>query len=688
MKLRGKLFIPIIVISLVIIIGTYFFVSHKIRQNIINESIVSATTTVQQYKTLRKYYAGNVISKVKKNSKGNIKINFDHKVKKDTIPLPATLIHDMSALVSNQKGGIKLKLYSDYPFPNRASTQLDKFSTSAMQKFRNGKVDKPIVSVEKFDGVESVRVSIVDYMVAQGCVNCHNSRADTPKNDWKLGDVRGALEVIVPIEKQLISASDLNLQIIGIIVALIILIMISIYILFNNLILNPLNHFQTGLEGFFKFINKESSTTTPIQIRSNDEIGIMSNIINQNIDKSKEILKGEHDFLIEIQKLSEEVNKGYLHQRLDNKVASANLEDLRLAFNNMLSSLQNNIAGNTNKILEVLNSFGQLDFTNSVRDDQGKIAVALNEVSKLITDMLVENKMNGLKLQDSSSILISNVDKLNTNSNETAASLEETAASLEQMTSNIRGNTENIAKMASYANKLTSSSSSGQKLATDTTVAMDEINSQVNAINEAIGVIDQIAFQTNILSLNAAVEAATAGEAGKGFAVVAQEVRNLASRSAEAAKEIKDLVESANVKANEGKSIADSMIHGYEELNDNISKTIELISDVEISSKEQLSGVEQINDAVNMLDHQTQENVAVTNIVQDIATQTDNIATQIVDEANEKEFIGKNEVKIKNSITKNTTEPIQVLQPKKKSIKKEASKVIKDSSSNDEWDSF
>ena len=261
--------------------------------------------------------------------------------------------------------------------------------------------------------------------------------------------------------------------------------------------------------------------------------------------------------------------------------------------------------------------------------------------------MLIENKSIGLSLQNSSHILLSNVDTLNKNANITAVSLEETAASLEEMTGNIRGNTTNIAKMASFANELTSSATTGQKLATDTTVAMDEINKQVSAINDAIGVIDQIAFQTNILSLNAAVEAATAGEAGKGFAVVAQEVRNLAARSAEAAKEIKNLVENANTKANEGKSIADSMIHGYEDLNHNISKTIELIVDVEKASKEQLVGVEQINDSVNRLDHQTQENVNVTSVVQEIAKQTDEIASLIVISTNEKEFHGKENVQAK-----------------------------------------
>ena len=170
---------------------------------------------------------------------------------------------------------------------------------------------------------------------------------------------------------------------------------------------------------------------------------------------------------------------------------------------------------------------------------------------------------------------------------------------------------------------------------------MDNINEQVGLINEAISVIDQIAFQTNILSLNAAVEAATAGESGKGFAVVAQEVRNLASRSAEAAKEIKSLVENATVKANDGKKTSAEMINGYEELNINISQTLELISEIEDTSKEQQIGIKQINDAVSLLDKQTQQNVSIASQTQEIARETKSLANDILEDVDKKEFIGK-----------------------------------------------
>jgi len=268
----------------------------------------------------------------------------------------------------------------------------------------------------------------------------------------------------------------------------------------------------------------------------------------------------------------------------------------------------------------------------------------INILGESITETLVVNKRNGLTLESSAKTLLDNVDKLKTSSNEAAASLEETAAALEEITSIIISNTDNVTTMSKYATKVTQSVNNGEKLANNTMEAMDEINEQVTSINEAITVIDQIAFQTNILSLNAAVEAATAGEAGKGFSVVAQEVRNLATRSADAAREIKELVEIATVKANVGKEISKNMLTGYKSLNKDIEKTLDLIHQVDTASREQQSGLEQINGAVTELDQQTQMNASAALETNDIAITTQKLSETIVSEADKKEFRGKDEV--------------------------------------------
>ncbi|WP_410110888.1 methyl-accepting chemotaxis protein [Aliarcobacter thereius] len=179
----------------------------------------------------------------------------------------------------------------------------------------------------------------------------------------------------------------------------------------------------------------------------------------------------------------------------------------------------------------------------------------------------------------------------------------------------------------------------GQDLAQKTVYSMEEIDNKVKAINSAITIIDQISFQTNILSLNAAVEAATAGEAGKGFAVVAQEVRNLANKSADAAKEIKTLVEDANIKASEGKNISETMIEDYNKLNNIISETIKIIEDVNKTSQEQVLGMEQINSNISLLDKTTQENAEKSNLTLKFTKEIEKLSNSLVESANNKKFI-------------------------------------------------
>ena len=466
-----------------------------------------------------------------------------------------------------------------------------------------------------------------------------------------------------------------DIMIISSIIVFIIINVLSMLFVKANVI-KPLEVFENGLLGFFKYLNKETSTVTPLEVNSNDEIGTMSKVVNENIQKTKLLIEQDQALIDDVKQVVAKVKDGYFKQAVVKSTQNESLEELKTNLNEMLNVISNSVATDINKVKVILDEFQELNFTNRIPNATGQTAVALNTLADIINKMLVENKTNGLTLQHSSEVLLENVQSLSSASNQAAASLEETAAALEEITSNITNNTKNVIEMASHGNEVKSSVNKGQNLANQTTEAMDNINNEVTAISDAISVIDQIAFQTNILSLNAAVEAATAGEAGKGFAVVAQEVRNLASRSAEAANEIKKLVENATAKANDGKHIADEMIDGYTHLNESISKTLDLISDVETASKEQQIGIEQINNAVTQLDQQTQQNAQVASATQDIAEQTEKIANDIVSDADSKEFIGKDTIQIKTIKKEHTKVVIDTPTTTPKVVKKEKTNTI------------
>ncbi len=394
------------------------------------------------------------------------------------------------------------------------------------------------------------------------------------------------------------------------------------------------------LANFLKNMDDKDSSFD-INTKMASEYSQIKNIVKIREEKQKNKEKEEEQFIQESKIILEKVKNGIYNQIIEYKISNKSLEEFKKVVNDLIITTQNHFT----KINYTLNEYTNYNYKKDLFLDEldksgdfNHLVISINGLKSAIIKMLFENKKNSLNLQISSKILDQNVYKLNESSKEASLSLDKTTEILEDITFSVSQTSEKTVEMSELANLVVSSAHEGQSLADKTTSSMDIINEKVKLINDSITIIDDIAFQTNILSLNAAVEAATAGEAGKGFAVVAQEVRNLANRSTDAAKEIKDLVEEASLKADDGKVIVNSMIKGYKNLNENIDKTIELIKEVEITSKEQNNGVGQINDIIDILKIQLKTNYDVSQELRVITDDTSIIADTILKEVNKKEF--------------------------------------------------
>ncbi|KQQ87186.1 methyl-accepting chemotaxis protein [Massilia sp. Leaf139] len=247
----------------------------------------------------------------------------------------------------------------------------------------------------------------------------------------------------------------------------------------------------------------------------------------------------------------------------------------------------------------------------TTRDELGQLLGALKKMNDSLTTT-VSTVRNGTDLiaSASSQVAAGSLD-LSARTEQQASALEETASSMEELTSTVKQNAENARQASTLADTASQVAERGGDVVRQVVGTMEAINASSTRIADIIGVIDSIAFQTNILALNAAVEAARAGEQGRGFAVVASEVRNLAQRSAAAAKDIKDLIKDSNDKVGDGSRLVGEAGETMTEIVASIRRVTDIMGEISAASREQSAGIEQINQAVTQMDQVTQQNAAL-----------------------------------------------------------------------------
>jgi methyl-accepting chemotaxis protein len=277
-------------------------------------------------------------------------------------------------------------------------------------------------------------------------------------------------------------------------------------------------------------------------------------------------------------------------------------------------SLRQTIGGAPEYVAQVATTIAGNDLSltvDTVQDDQSSVLFAMKTMRDNLVNTIAEIRRNADSIASASLQVASGSMDLSTRTESQASSLEETAASMEELTSTVKHNADNAQAANRLAESAFQTAEQANIVVSQLVANMDEINAKATKISAIIGVIDGIAFQTNILALNAAVEAARAGEQGRGFAVVAAEVRNLAQRSAEAAREVKILINDSENAVRAGTQLTGQVGHNMRDIMDGSKRVTNIITEISTSSKEQASGIEQVAATVTQMDDITQQNAAL-----------------------------------------------------------------------------
>ncbi len=574
-----------------------------------------------------------------------------------------------------------LNLVNQYKNMNDITTQEKQLLDNIVKVFTTYKKGLPYVIKATQNGMtirELDKIVKVNDSPAVNALAKLNKSLFSVKPEYWFGQMTEKINILKDIDNELstrlladvqeIKNNAFNILVIMLIISvvgIIITLFISSMIIYN--LQSSIKLFKDGLDEFLSYVVREKDEVELIKVQGKDEFAQMATDVNKKIKQVSKIIEVDKNTVEEIDDIMGKITNGFYGYHIHQTGASSEVRKLRDTINTMAKDAKRKF----DIINNLLDTYGLGDFTYKISEEDSKgmygdFGSVLNSTILLgqnISELLAQLSNAGDSLEKNTNVLLSSSTLLANSSNEQAASLEQTAAAVEQITQNIRHTTSNVSAMSDIADSVTKSAAEGEVLATETTKSMDEINTKVEAINDAITIIDQIAFQTNILSLNAAVEAATAGEAGKGFAVVAQEVRNLASRSADAANEIKLLVDSANQTATKGKAISDKMIHGYNELNEKIIQNKNMIDQVLLASREQEASIEQINTTVTALDNVTQKNAHSSSQISQLSNEVSNLSKQLTSSAenaiiNEETKHGVCNVQLLNELSKRKYEHI------------------------------